>query len=142
MIISTRHKLSSIDYNNINVNVKGVRLQNVNKCKHLGVIIDDKLTWRDQVDKVRKKVLVGTYMLRKAKSLIPSHTLTMLYNSIIAPHFDYCSVVWDTCGVAEKEKLQVLQSRSAKIINGTSYYSSATEALAQLNWDPLDDRFK
>ena len=88
MIISTRHKLSSIDYNNINVNVNGVRLQNVNKCKHLGVIIDDKLTWRDQVDKVRKKVLVGTYMLRKAKSLIPPHTLTMLYNSIIAPHFD------------------------------------------------------
>ena len=39
----------------------------------------------------------------------------------------------------KKEKLQVLQSRSAKIINGTSYYSSATEALAQLNWDPLDD---
>ena len=71
----------------MNVNVNGVRLQNANKCKHLGVIIDDKLTWRDQVDKVRKKVLVGTYMLRKAKSLIPSHTLTMLYNSIIAPHF-------------------------------------------------------
>ena len=63
MIISTRHKLSSIDYNNINVNVNGVRLQNVNKCKHLSVIIDDKLTWRDQVDKVRKKVLVGTYTL-------------------------------------------------------------------------------
>ena len=87
MIISTRHKLSSIDYNNMNVNVNGVRLQNANKCKHLGVIIDDKLTWRDQVDKVRKKVLVGTYMLRKAKSLIPPHTLTMLYNSIIAPGF-------------------------------------------------------
>ena len=66
----------------------------------------------------------------------------MLCNSIIAPHFDYCSVVWDTCGVTEKEKLQVLQSRSAKIINGTSYYSSATEALAQLNWDPVEDRFK
>ena len=68
----------------------------------------------------------------------------MLYNSmkLIASHFDYCSVVWDTCGVTEMEKLQVLQNRSAKIINGTSYYSSATEALAKLNWDPLKDRFK
>ena len=81
-------------------------------------------------------------MLRKAKPLIPPHTLTMLYNSIIAPHFDYCSVVWDTCGVTEKERLQVLKNRSAEIIKGTSYYSSATEALAQLNCDPLEDRFK
>ena len=76
-------------------------------------------------------------MLRKTKSLIPPHTLTMLYNSIIAPNFDYRSVVWDTCGVTEKKKLQVLQNMSAKIINGTSYYSLATEALAQLNWDAL-----
>ena len=27
MILSTRHKISRIDYNNINVNVNGVRLQ-------------------------------------------------------------------------------------------------------------------
>ena len=69
MIISTRHKLSSIDYNNINVNVNGVRLQNVNKCKHLGIIIDDKLTWRDQVDKVRKKSTCWNLYVAQSKIL-------------------------------------------------------------------------
>ena len=140
MIMGTRHKVSNIDRSDVNVNVNGLRLQYVNTCKHLGVLIDDKLTWHDQIDKVRKQVLFGSYMLRKASYFIPSHTLKMLYNSIVAPHFDYCDIVWNTCGETDKEKLQRLQNRCAKIINGARYDSSATEALAILNWDPLKDR--
>ena len=61
----------------------------------------------------------------------------MLYNSIVSPHFNHFDVVWNTCGETDKEKLQRLQNRCAKIINGARYDSSATEALAILNWDPL-----
>ena len=134
MIMGSRHKVSNIDRNDVNVNVNGLRLQYVNTCKH------DKLTWHDQIDKVRKQVLFGSYMLRKASYFIPSHTLKMLYNSIVAPHFDYCDIVWNTCGETDKERLQRLQNRCAKIINGARYDSSATEALAILNWDPLKNR--
>ena len=42
----------------------------------------------------------------------------MLYNSIVAPHFDYCDIVWNTCGETDKEKLQRLQNRCAEIIDG------------------------
>ena len=46
-----------------------------------------------------------------------------------------------TRGETGKEKLQRLQNKCAKIINGARYdISSATEALAILNWDPLKDR--
>ena len=40
----------------------------------------------------------------------------------------------------DKEKLQRLQNRCAKIINGARYDSLATEALAKSNWDQLKDR--
>ena len=75
MIMGTRHKVSNIDRNDVNVNVNGLRLQYVNACKHLGVVINDKLTWHDQINKVRNQVLFGSYMLRKATYFIPSHTL-------------------------------------------------------------------
>ena len=94
MITGTRHTVSSID-NNDDVNVNGLRLQYINTCKHLGVLIDNKLTWHDQIDKVRNQVLFGSYMLHKASYFIPSHTLKMLYNSIVAPHFEYCDIVWN-----------------------------------------------
>lgn len=142
MIMGTRQRLSKIDNVDVNVNINGIKLQRVDKCKHLGVTFNKNLTWQDQVDEVRKKALVGIYMLRKTKNLIPSHTQSMLYKSIIAPHFDYCNIVWGTCGTIEHNKLQILQNRSAKIITGAGYYDSATEALTQLKWNPLVDRCK
>ena len=44
----TRHKVSNIDRNDINVN--GMRLQYVNTCKHLGVLIlwQTDVTWSDR----------------------------------------------------------------------------------------------
>ena len=48
MIMGTRHKVSNIDRNDINVNVNGLRLQYVNTCKHPGVLRDARLTWHDQ----------------------------------------------------------------------------------------------
>ena len=66
----------------------------------------------------------------------------MLYKCIIAPHFDYCNVVWGRCNKTLSMKLQILQNRAAKIINGTSRYSSSTQALNELNWKNLDDKLQ
>ena len=66
IVMGAKHKVSNIDTDDINVYVNGLILQNVNTCKHLGVLIDDKLMWHDQIDRVRKLVLFGSYMLRRA----------------------------------------------------------------------------
>ena len=59
------------------VHINGTKLTCVNKCKHLGVIIDKNLSWNDHVQHV-EKVKPGLYYLNKARSLIPSKTLDML----------------------------------------------------------------
>jgi len=73
-------------------------------------------------------------------NIIPTHFQSMLYKTIIAPHFDYCNVVWGTCNKSLKYKLQVLQNRAAKIITRTNRYGSSTQALIDLNWKNLDDK--
>ena len=79
-------------------------------------------------------------MLRKARYFILSHTLKMLYNRIVTQHFHYPDIIWNTCVENDKGKIQHLQKRCAKIINGARYESSATEALAISNWDSVKDR--
>ena len=66
----------------------------------------------------------------------------MLYKCIIAPHFDYCYVVWGRCNKTLSMKLQILQNSAAKIINGTSRYSSSTQAFNELNWKNFDDKLQ
>ena len=142
MLIGTPQKLASLHGNNteLNVNIKGSRIQRVNHCKHLGVEVDDKLLWSNQIEQVRKKVLTGLYFLRKAVNVIPKHYQSMLYRCIVAPHIEYCNVIWGRCNKTLSSKLQVLQNRAAKIITGISRYGSSTQALNDLNWKNLDEK--
>ncbi len=140
MIIGTPQKLANISDVDLNINIKGTSIKKVTNCKHLGVIIDENMIWKNQVDKVIKKVSTGLYFLRKSTNILPRHVQSMLYKSIIATHFDYCNIVWGRCKKQYHNKLQVLQNRAAKIITGTSVYGSSTQALNDLNWKNLDQK--
>ena len=140
MIIGTPQKLAHISNHDIDINIRGIRLQRVNHCKHLGIVIDENLLWSNHVEHVSKKVLTGLYFLRKSNNVLPKNIQAMLYKTIVAPHFDYCNIVWGRCNTSLCNKLQVLQNRAAKIITGTSTYSSSTQALNELNWKNLDEK--
>jgi hypothetical protein len=45
----------------------------------------------------------------------------MLYNAIVQPYFDYCSPLWDNCGIGLKDRLQKYQNRAARVITGATY---------------------
>ena len=44
------------------------------------------------------------------------NNMIKVYNAIILPHFDYCSLVWDNCSDYLNDKLQKLQNRAARTI--------------------------
>ncbi len=73
------------------------------------------------INMVATKVSKGIGMIRRMKAFVPQSTLISVYNSIILPHFDYCSLVWDIGNAYSLEKLQKLQNRAARVITGKSY---------------------
>ena len=62
----------------------------------------------------------------------------MLYNTLVLPLFDYCSPVWDSCGVGSKAYLDKLNRRAACIIEGRSI--GAEELKSTLGWPSLQAR--
>ena len=68
----------------------------------------DQLSWEEQVDNISKKVSQGIAVLRRAKLFVKYDTLQILYNSLVQPYFEYCSLVWGNCCDSLKEKLQKL----------------------------------
>ena len=63
--------------------------------------------------------------------------LVKVYNSLIQPHFDYCSVVWGNCNKGLSEKLQRLQNRAARILMSASYDSNLDDLFRALGWRRL-----
>jgi hypothetical protein len=119
-------------------------LKQVYPKKILGVLIDDNLCWNEQIDNISKKVSKGIGMLRRAKSFVSFETLKYIYQALVQPSFDYCSMVgklwgnwvlhWGNCGEGSKEKLQRLQNRAARVTTGDTYEIRSTDILKKLNW--------
>ena len=76
------------------------------------------------------------------KMFVPQATLISVYNAIVQPHFDYCSLVWDIGNAYLLEKLQKMQNRAARVITGKSYEVRSQSILQELGWQPLVDRWK
>ena len=62
----------------------------------------------------------------------------MLSNTIVLPLFDYCSPVWDSCGVGSKAYVDKLNRRAACFIKGRSV--GVEELKSTLGWPSLQAR--
>ena len=52
----------------------------------------------EHIEKLSTKIASGLGALKRIRTFAPPNTLHFIYNSLIQPHFDYCSVVWGDCG--------------------------------------------
>jgi len=78
--------------------------------------------------------------LRRIKPFVLLCTLVTLYKSLIEPYFDYCSLLWDTCGKQLKDKLQKIENRAGRVITGSSYDVRSIDVLNNLKWKTLETR--
>ena len=63
--------------------------------KHLGVILDFKLTFEEHLNNVLAKVNKAVGLLRKLRNTLPRTTLVTIYKAFIRPHLDYGNVLYD-----------------------------------------------
>ena len=70
-------------------------------------------------------------IIRHTKKLIPKHTLKMLYQGLVEPHFRFCCSVWEICGITTRCTLEKLQNRTIRIITDSPYDAPAKPLLIQ-----------
>ena len=117
IVFKTKNK-PNID---ITLNIGATPINQVSFSKYLGIIIDEKLSWKDQINALSKKISMKLGILYYLKSKLPSDILKILYYSFIYPHIHYCICIW---GFARKTILQplfLLQKRAIRIICKVPY---------------------
>ena len=82
------------------------------KC--LGVILDVGLMWNDHIEYVRKKCFAGLGKLKIWSGVLPSRT--KIYNALVLPYLNYCSVAWQECSQCLRQKLERVQNYGMRII--------------------------
>ena len=75
--------------------IKGEVVEKVEQYKYLGIIIDDKLTWKPNTDAIVKKLHSRLYFLRKLRSFnVRQEILQMFYTSTCNSALYFGSVCW------------------------------------------------
>ena len=72
--------------------IDGKRIREINQSKFLGVHIDKDISWRPHIHKIVTKVSQAIGILSRAKSFMNEAQLTLLYNTMVLPHLQYCLI--------------------------------------------------
>ena len=81
--------------NHPNIIFNGNTVQKSANQKHLGLILDEKLTFNDHITSKLTTVNKLTSTLRKIYHYMPRDSLVTIYKSIIRPHLDYVDLIFD-----------------------------------------------
>ena len=140
MLIGSRQKFERFDHDpaatpymisaGTDYEIKRVRI-----VKHLGLILDDTLTWSDHVDDISTKMRSGIGILKRTSKFLKEGSLFMIYSSLIEPYLRYCNIVWGQCNETLKDKLQALQNKAARSIAKVKYEDADHhKLLGEFDW--------
>jgi len=113
MIITSRRTEAA---SNTNLKIYGENIQRAQNIKYLGVTIDQKLTFKDHLATITKKMSSKTGFLGRLSKKLTSKTKLLIYNSIIQPHIDFCSTIIFMATEEEIGDLQIIQNRVLRLI--------------------------
>jgi hypothetical protein len=141
MLLSSRKNQENIEVE-VTEEGKEKKLKLKESIKMLGIQIDRELTWNQQVQGINKKAKYAIRNLQKINQLIPVKSRLLLYNSLVATHFNYADIVWGGCNIKNRNKLQRTQNLAVKSILGMSRKESSEDALKKSKLLTLEEKRK
>ena len=109
------------------------------ESKYLGVIIDDKLTWKSHLQKARGKLASGCWALYRLKNYVNRKTLRMVYFGLIYQTLQYCISCWGFASQCYLEPLNVLNRRAIRTICNAPREAPTTPLFFELGILKLKD---
>ena len=109
--------------------------------KHLGLTLDEKLSFTNCINDKINKTLKGVGLLRKLSTLLPRQSLRTIYKSFIRHHLDYGDVIYDQpLNESLSSRIESVQYKAALAITGAIQGSSRKKLYQELGLEHLHQR--
>ncbi len=107
--------------------------------KFLGVFIDERLSWVDHINYVKRKMLSGMFAINAGKLFVPARILRMLYYTLVYPHILYGITLWSAAYEIHLSKINVLHKKIIRSMCNVNYNDHTNELFVQLGILKLQD---
>ena len=124
----------SLRFNNNNVS-------QASSQKHLGLTLDNRLTFDEHLTNVSNKISKTIGLLRKLQNILPRPALLTIYKCFIRPHLDYGDIIYDQAyNLSFHQKLESIQYNAALALTGAIRGSSREKLYQELGLESLQLR--
>jgi hypothetical protein len=110
--------------------------------KNLGVIFDEKLSWQQHIDHIKKKFFYSMHNLKLLQKFLPTNIKTLLVRSLLIPHLDYADSVFLDLNQDLLNSLERLQNMGIRFIFNIKKFDHITSYRNQLKWLTMRQRRK
>ena len=112
-MVFARSKIRNIQ---LAINIDGESIDEVRITKFLGVVIDNKLNWKDHIMHIAGKISRGIGMIIKARDYLNKDGLLALYSAFIYPYITYYNHICSVTYKGNLTRLVTLQNKIVRII--------------------------
>ena len=106
-----------------------------------GITLHKSLSWTSHISKISTKASQTFSFWRRNLSKCSSSIKTSAYLILVRPIMEYAVVAWDPHQCNNIQTLEKIQCRAARwVMNDYNRYSSVSDMLHNLNWQPLQFR--
>ena len=137
-IISSREKNP---FNHSDIYFNNIPLKRENTQKHLGLYLDAKLNFSENINEKIKKAVKGISVIKKVNVTLPRSSLLTICKSFTRPHLDYGDVIYyqpNNNGLSKK--IESIQYISALAIIGAIRRTSREKLYEELGFESLKYR--
>ena len=118
----------------------GIPVARKQNTKHLGIILDERLTFRPHILESIEKAKKGISIMKFLSKYVNREVLNLTYKMYVRPHFDYGDVIYHNQSKDSMDLLDKLQYQSALIVTGCWKGTSRVKIFSELGWESLADR--
>ena len=123
------------------ISLNNIQVERSSHQKHLGLILDEKLNFKEHVNSAISKVNKGISVLKKLRHTLPQKSLITIYKSFLRPLVDYGDIIYDQPNNESFcEKLESIQYKAALAITGAIQGTSHDKIYAELGLESLKAR--
>ena len=129
----------------------GVKVKSVKRHKHLGSILDSKLTFASHINEKISKARKGIGIIKPLSRFLSIKTLDLIFKMYVRPHLDFCDVIYNLPCITNPfdssinlsylmNTLERIQYHAALAITGEWKGTNLNKVYEELGWESLSKR--
>ncbi len=116
--------------------------ENESWARLLGILVDDKLSYRYHLATVQSKINKVIFSLKQMRHILDQRHLKILYSAYIRSVIEYGSILFTRCPAYLIKPIKTLQKKVIRIICNSGYRDHTTPLFKQLKILPINELIK